>query len=307
LITFRPFLSPEERKEKDRENSRRNYERAKATRRELEAKIKGFVLTGRMSQDEADSVMLSSLHGHYRMQYKKQMLERQAQREAEARRTADSALQHQQESTAALVSRSDLMLKNLDTFRNFAITQTEHLAQIFFPSDQLVPDAPRSLLTRGGFIWPSEPSPLAFYLIYAACVPVGLWPADGNPAPDVGTASSSALLCLHEDKLRQYGIAGAFTGCNPHKVAAVFLELKTMVTDFLSNADDSMEEKQSYLNQNWESAKHYVLRGLRTESTTFPPFIIAYMVDQAAEKATKAAMKAAAQAAAQAARTDQAA
>jgi hypothetical protein len=254
--------------------------------KELEAKMKGFVLSGRMSQDEADSVMLSRLHGHYRTRYMKEMAERRAEDEAQAHRTAANALQSQQDTTASLQARSQSLTKALNDYSKYAKDQTAHIAQFFFPEVELSANAPRSpLLTRHGFTWPSEPSPLAFFLILAACTPIGTWPPDGSPAPDINASSAAVLLFLHEDKLQQsqVQIQNAFSGSDPSRITATFIQSKKLLTEYMKDDRLSNQEKQEYMNRNWESAKHYVLRAMRPESS-YPPVIIAFMVDQAAQK-----------------------
>ena len=76
LVSRRLPATEEEKKAKLKERSQAAYAKAKEEMRVMKVQLEGFVMTKKMSQEEADSVLLSRLHGQYREKHKKQIAER---------------------------------------------------------------------------------------------------------------------------------------------------------------------------------------------------------------------------------------
>jgi len=90
------------------------------------------------------------------------------------RGTFFQALQSQQETTAALWPRSETLLRtSLNNLRTFAKSQTGAARQ--------------PPILWNGFNCPSEPSPLAFYLLYSACVLIGIYGLPMGILPQTST------------------------------------------------------------------------------------------------------------------------
>jgi hypothetical protein len=266
LVSRRLPKSDEERAEIIRQRNREAYRKGKETEPETKAKVQGFVEAGRMTQKEADSVILSGLHGQYRVKYQKEMADRKAEmslKELEVTNKMKEAFRHlqasAQQSTYTLTS-----IFNCDA----DATKINHLQ-------------------RNGFDWPTEPSILAFYLLYAAGVPIGSWPPDGANAPDVKVAFHAVTLFLHPDKALRYHVA--FGGDEKIKeISATLMASKCELENYLASPGDSADEKRQFLNQNWETAKYKILKAMRPNSDTIPPFFISYLIDEAASKLPKA-------------------
>lgn len=194
LVSRRLPKSDEERAEIIRQRNREAYLKGKETVRETKAKVQGFVEAGRMTQEEADSVILSGLHGQYRVKYQKEMADRKAEMSLKELEVTNNNLNMQRQQNERFRQRTDKMKEAFHHLQTSAQQSTYTLTSIF----NCDADATKiNHLQRNGFDWPTEPSILAFYLFYAAGVPIGNWPPDGANAPDVKVAFHAVTLFLH--------------------------------------------------------------------------------------------------------------
>lgn len=278
LLTFRAPPTEEERAAKLREKNRANYERSKREMKTVVATIQGFVLAGRMTQDDADKTILTHLHGQYRVEYREKIARRKAEEEAAARLTEKETNQ----------ARQGLIVDQFEKVAANAVASARILALSFLPIEEVNSSNLKPILERTGFAWPDSPSPLAFYQVYSMVIPVGLWPSDGENAPDVKSAANSVNSFIHGDKITQLGYGAALGGeQKATEIHQIFLASTNEVKKYLANKRLKAEDKQEFLNQCWESAKYAALKAMRLNSTTLPPFFIAHSVDQAALRISK--------------------
>ena len=67
-------MSEAEQKERNKKRNQLAYQKSVQEMQTLKAQLMGFVAANKMTQDEMDSVMLSRLHGHYRVRYREDIL-----------------------------------------------------------------------------------------------------------------------------------------------------------------------------------------------------------------------------------------
>ena len=259
----------------------------------MKARVQGFVEAGRMTQEEADSVIVSSLHGQYRVKYREQIAARKAEeaakmaeeRQRQLERTSNT-LDVEREEAEQLRTRNQAMLQQLGSLRDKTQHATFQLAHLFNKCDDITKG---NHLSRNGINWPTEPSPVAFYLFYAIGVPIGSWPPDDSDAPDVKKAFHSVNSFLHVDKA--LGYLDALGGEEKLRdISAVLATSKEIVEKYIAENNDATE-KQHFLNQCWETAKYRVLKAMRLNSNTIPPFFLSFLVDEAAAHIAKCVQK----------------
>ena len=279
LVSKRVPVNVEAQKAKLQERNRASYRKSKSEMMQLRAELEGFVLVGKMSQKDMDKVMLSRLHGQYRLMYQKEILEREgATRHAELMSERNARLS-QGEAFEQLRSRHEGVKSHTFLLQENYFDLATALTEIFNPEENAT--LPNHL-ERNGIKWPTEPSLSAFFLIYAVSVPIGCWPPD-EVLPDVKTAFKAASIFIHPDKANQY--AGAFGGAaKMEDIMKTFQASKDLVTNYMVDETISADEKKRYIRHHWETAKYDVFKAMRPNSSTLPPFFISSLVDEAAKK-----------------------
>ena len=88
LVSFRVPMTAEEKKLNQKRKNAEAYKKSKDNMAELRARLAEHLAEGRMTQDDVDSVLLSRLHGQYRVKYREGISERKRlEAEAELERT----------------------------------------------------------------------------------------------------------------------------------------------------------------------------------------------------------------------------
>ena len=264
-----------EQKEKIKERNRAAYERSRDEMQVLRARLEGFVSSGGMSQCEMDKVMLSKLRGQYRVRYQEEM----AKRELGTLQGIETKFHAGQVAYQNLRAHTEMATQKIKDARNVAADLTTILTNIFNGKDQ---EASMGHLRRNGITWPpNEPSPEAFYMIYALVTPVGNWPPDGA-YPDVSEVFKTVNLRIHPDKASEEHIAGIGGHRRLNELQDMFMKSKRLVDEFLKNP--GRLDKNRWLQAHWERAKFDVLKAMRPNSTTISPYMISFWVDDAARK-----------------------
>src|SRR5204862_5134019 len=91
--------------------NREAYRKGKETVHKTKARVQGFVEAGRMTQDEADSVILSELHDQYRVKYQKEIANRKAEMSLKELKVTSNNLNMQQQQNEQFRQRNDKMKK----------------------------------------------------------------------------------------------------------------------------------------------------------------------------------------------------
>jgi hypothetical protein len=235
-----------------------------------------------MSQDEADSILVSRLVGQYRIQEQKRIAERRAREAAEQLEAMVIEKEATQQNFDTLQARSLEIRANMSRLQVHAQDLTSTMSQIFNEERNVTNTGH---LARNGYIWPTQPSPQAFYSIYAIAVPLAHWPPDGANAPKIGIAFQAANLFIHMDRADQY--SKALGGDDKMRdIGQTLQSSRDLVRNFL-DGEGSNEEKQKFLNGLWEVAKFKVLKAMRPNSSSIPPFFVSFLVDEAAAKIQK--------------------
>ena len=283
LVSRRLPVSEDDQKLKLKERNHDAYKKSTEDMRVLRAQLEGFVIAARMSQDEMDRVMLSRLHGQYRVKYREEIAERKRHESVAALQKEKAALDEAQEKYNQLEINTATMANLIKDQSKLSQTLTLTLAQMFNPSEyHTIPGH----LKRSGFDWPTIPSVQAFYDLYAVSVPIGSWLSDNSNPPDINLAFQSASLALHPDKATQY--YNALGGREKMEdIARTLQASKEKVVEFLAEKNGTLDEKNMFLNRLWECSKHKVLDAMRPNSTDIPPFFISWLVDDAASKLAK--------------------
>ena len=204
LVSRRLPASEEEQKLKLKERNHEAYKKSTQDMRVLRAKLQGFVDAKKMNQEEMDLVMLSRLHGQYRVKYREEISERKRLQSITDLQNEKAARHDEQQTFEQLQSRTLQFRSQILNLRQHAINLTNTMAQIFNPAAYVTTPGH---LQRNGYVWPTVPSPQAFYDLYAVSVPIGSWPPDGADAPDLSLAYQAVSLALHPDKAGQYSAA----------------------------------------------------------------------------------------------------
>jgi hypothetical protein len=280
-------MTEAEQKERNRKRNQAAYRKSVQEMQTIRAQLMGFVAANKMTQDEMDSVMLSRLHGQYRVRYREEILKRKKAEDErklaeDERRLAEVHEERERDKVAyeQLQARTQHLRSQALDFKKHAMNLTAGLAAIFNPHEfQLQTNH----LQRNGIVWPVVASPAAFYMIYAIAVPIACWPLDGSSRPELNHAFQSASLFLHPDKAFQYAAAlGGEEQMND--IAKTLQASRDMIKEYMESPETSTAEKNELLNSFWELAKYHVLKAMRPNSSTIPPFFISYLIDDAAAK-----------------------
>lgn len=271
LVNKRLPANKEEQRARLKERNSQAYRKSKSEMKKLRAELEGFVQTGKMTQEEMDSVMLSRLHGQYRVKYQTEIAERLRENVMEARRSEQEAFQR-------LMARAERVRDQALHFQQHSIDLTTNLTEIFNSDGNTMRS---NHLERNGITWPTVPDVPSFYLIYALSVPMACWPADGL-LPDISTAFKSAALFIHPDTAEQY--TPALGGEDKMKdIMKTFEASRQLINEYVTSTTDE-EEKSRHLKYFWETAKHQVCKAMLPNSSSLPPFFISHLVDDAADK-----------------------
>jgi len=284
LVCRREVQTAEQRRIAQQKRCRAAYFKAKSEMTNLRTQLDKLLCDGKLTQEEADSIILSRSYGSYRTKYRLEIEERIKAQQQMNRAALEQDLEQQRRNYAELRDRALAIKAQCDDAKSYVETQHNILSGLFNPDDHITDT---NHLERNNFRWPSEPSTLAFYLIYAAASPIAYWPPDGSDAPDVVLAYRTACRFIHPDKALNY--ANALGGQQKMTdISAVLQGSKEAVLTFLSAETEGLiEEKKLHLKQEWELAKFRVLKAMIPNSSSFPPFFISYLVDTAASKIQK--------------------
>jgi hypothetical protein len=277
LLMKKVQMSEEERKRHQRENSHRAYEKSKQQMIQVKTEVDGWIRSGKMTEEEGDRVLLSRLHGSYRLRYQKEITQREKEKlEKELEKLERDNLQRQQENDH-LKAQNVACQQQIDQIRNYAANQTNFMSEIFNRKEHM--DC-GGHFARNGFVWPEEASVQAFWDIFAAVVPIGQWPKDEDPAPSIHRAYKAAALFLHPDKVSDLVDAiGSIQQLN--EINAVFNESRRMIVA-MQKASSRKAEFAKTMDNAWVCARDKVLEALRPKSTTLPAYYISHLVDRAA-------------------------
>jgi hypothetical protein len=268
---------------KQKQRNHEAYEKSKAETRTLKAQLEGFVNAGKMTQDEADSVMVNRLHGQYRVKYREEVAERKRREGIAQLETLQATHDNERQTFEQLKARTLEFRNQIFNLRDHARGLTNTISEIFNPESDIMTT---NHLERNGFIWPTVPSPQAFYFLYAIGVPISCWPPDNTGPPDLSLAFQAASLFLHPDKGLQY--KNALGGEDKLKdISQTLIASRDIVKSFLEDGDGTDIEKRNYLGGLWEVAKYKVLKAMRPNSSSIPPFLISYLVDDASRKSAQ--------------------
>ena len=141
LVSRRLSVSEDDQKLKLKERNHDAYKKSTEDMRVLRAQLKGFVITARMSQDEMDRVILSRLHGQYRVKYREEIAERKRYENVAALQKEKAALDEAQEKYNQLEINTTTMANLIKDQSKLSQTLTLTLAQMFNPSEyHTIPD-----------------------------------------------------------------------------------------------------------------------------------------------------------------------
>jgi len=248
LVTKKEPVSEAEQKERNKKRNQLAYQKSVQEMQTLQAQLTGFVAANKMTQDEMDSVMLSRLHGQYRVRYREEILKRK--NSEDERRLAEVQGERERDKVAyeQLQTRTQHLRSQALDFKKHAMSLTASLTTIFDPHEFKLQT---NHLQRNGIVWPEVPSPQAFYMIYAIAVPFACWPPDGSPRPELNHAFQSANLFLHPDKAFQY--ADALGGEDRmNDITKTFQASRDMIKEYMESSETSADEKTELLNSFWE-------------------------------------------------------
>jgi hypothetical protein len=280
LVTIKEPVTEAEQKERNKKRNQLAYQKSVQEMQTLRAQLMGFVAANKMTQDEMDSVMLSRLHGQYRMRYREEILKRKKAEDEQRLAEVQGECERDKVAYEQLQTRTQQLRSQALNYKEHAMSLTYNLTAIFNPHEF---KSQTNHLRRNGIVWPEVPSPQAFYMIYAISVPVACWPPDGSPRPELNHAFQSAILFLHPDKAFQYTDAlGGEDRMND--IVNTFQASRDMIKEYMESSKTSVDEKSQLLNSFWEFAKYQVLKAMRPNSSTIPAFFISYLIDDAAAK-----------------------
>lgn len=117
-----------------KERNHEAYKKSTEDMRVLRAQLEGFVMAAQMTQDEMDLVMLSRLHGQYRVKYREEIAERKRHENVLALQKEKTALDEAQEKYNQLETNTAAMSNLMRDQSKFSQTLTLTLTRMFNPS-----------------------------------------------------------------------------------------------------------------------------------------------------------------------------
>jgi hypothetical protein len=241
-------MSQEEKLTARAHNNSRQYLRFKAQIEDLEVRLRALVQVGRMTQEQANEVLVSRLPGHYRAKKKLEI--------AQARIGAEET-------------------------REEGDTERGVLARVFDGAEV----AGEGFMERRMVTWPTTAGVQQFWEIYFMCVPIGLWPVtfpNITPAWELTksyvptSADHIFLILMHSRNLCLSFLGESPDTADTPPAGPLVMERVTSPT---SERDKGM--RRTRMQEVYLEGMTRVQRALipRTDSLSF--YVIAEMVDEA--------------------------
>jgi hypothetical protein len=249
-VTKHNTFTPELRKANRKNSSRIHYNRTKQDRPLLERTLHALVKVKRITQAEADEILISRLPGGTKLKKKVEVLEQKVvtqdtQDLLPARNDAPSppslvAQQHAAE-LEAIQQREDFnrLLREKEQesedTRHRLYMMSRNISALFNGTEYM---ANPGYKERVACTWPIEPSVEAFWVIYCMVVPHSEW-MEVEGFPDVNQAWKRAQLLINPDRAGNPAISP--DGTDMRSITAIFTASRDMCLKYigLPTADDN--------------------------------------------------------------------